>query len=255
MIRQMKGSAVGMVGLLVLATSAVALAHGHSDKIPKPRPGVTTLYVTRHADDMVQQVSTGPGTYKDDCDENACCIERLNPLGTERAADLAGYFKASGIDGYVDMVIATHKYRTVQTVVQIAHDAGLDGTNDSFSDQNPGDGVRQVPSFPGECDDGFQGSNSPLAAQLDYIQNLPQGTVAVVASHSTTIYPIFNALGIDTSDETVFPIKHSNGHIPNFNNLWVVEIDRNGHGTLRAHLVLDLKTFKSDEQSFNVRGN
>ena len=198
-------------------------------------PHGTTLYFLRHADDQVHLVQTGPGVFQPNS-----CFEVLNPLGLERAARLADWFVRRHITEKLDLVVATHKIRTLQTVSKIAQDAGLSGNVDQYDDQNDHDGVAQVPPTPQECDAGFVSSSSSLAAMTTFLHMLSLGTTAVVAAHSTTIYPIMRSFGIDTSDPTVFP-QDSNGKVVGFDNLWIVSIDAGNVGVVREHVLLDFR--------------
>ena len=112
------------VGITVAASAwAGDNGHGHGGNPPGIR---TTIYVTRHPDDQIQLISTGPGTFAQDCNERACCVERATDLGIERSNGLADGFDQRGITSNLDEVIATHKPRTAQMVYQIAANAGLD---------------------------------------------------------------------------------------------------------------------------------
>lgn len=196
-------------------------------------PMVTIIYFMRHAEDMPEMVNADP-TYSvipNSCNGNGCCVEALNPLGLMRAKVLADWFVANGIAPRLTQVIATHKLRTRQTVQKIALAAGLggdlngDGIMDGTDvDQAPGDGVMNIPFFPGECDPPFEGSRSVIQPQIEYINTfLPLGSRAVVCTHSPAMYPIMQAFGIDTSDPVKFP-KKPDGKVNGFNNLWVVEL-------------------------------
>jgi len=184
--------------------------------------------------------------------DNSCCVEALNPLGKVRAAALADWFESKRITRTLTHVIASHKLRTRQTVAKIAQLAGLggdlngDGIPDGLDvDQEPGDGVINVPPTPGECDPGWTSSKSVIQPQTNYINTLPLGSRAVLCSHSPALYPIMQAFGIDTSDPIKFP-KDSIGRVSGFNNLWVVELKpvtvggaTAYHGRLLSYVQLD----------------
>lgn len=227
-----------VLAAVVMAMSSVAFAD--DDDAPK-----TTLYFTRHGDDQKQLVSTGKGTFKENCNPLACCVEVLNPLGVERAARLADWFAKEQIR--IEMVIATHKPRTVATVRAVAANRSLNGAADTYIDQVPGDGVRQVPATPTECSPGFEASNSNLSAMTAYLHALPAGTTALVGAHSTTVYQLLNSFGINTSNPVDFP--GSATKVVGFNNLWKIEIDSSGNGKLKKHYVLDFQLNQTELQS------
>lgn len=215
--------------MFVLMTLSAAWADDRNDK--------TVIYVTRHADDQIAQLDLGGGLFQQDCTASACCTEVLNPLGVQRASSLADWFVDQGITAELDEVIATHKPRTADTVRQVAVDAGLDAV-DSWVDQVPGDGVHNVPATPPECGDpAYESSSSTYAPTIAHLQALPPGSTVLVAAHSSTVTSIMGGFGIPTTDRTLFP--GSSTKITGFNNLWKIEIDRDGHAILADHWVLD----------------
>jgi len=171
---------------------------------------------------------------------------------------LAVWFKENKIADTLTCVIASHKLRTRQTVEGIANAAGLggdlngDGIPDGTDvDQEPGDGVIDVPGWPAECDPGWEKASAVIQPQIDFISALPVGSRAVVCSHSGTLYPIMEAFGIDTSDDSLFP-KDAKGKVLGFNNLWRVELKPipNGNsfvlqGQRIEHLYLDFGLIES----------
>jgi phosphohistidine phosphatase SixA len=174
-----------------------------------------------------------------------CCTEVLSPLGLERAELLAQWFADHDLLPSITHVLATHKVRTLQTVLPTAHAAGLDmdingdGVPDGEDvDKNPGDGVQQIPAFAAECEDGFEIAHNFYPLVVEHLLELPLGSGIVVAGHSASIYPIMEDLGIDTSDSLAFP-KNAAGRVNTYNNLWVVSMDENNQGTLLAHVRLD----------------
>lgn len=241
--------------LVLVAATAVPVAQAQA-----PRSGVankTIVYFTRHCEDMPELVESDPTftvTFNDCNEDDSCCVEALNPLGQVRASVLADWFEAKGIARTLTHVVATHKLRTRQTVAKIALLAGLggdldgDGTLDGADvDQEPGDGVINVPSTPAECDVGWTSSSSVLQPQFDYVSTLPFGSRAVVCSHSPVLYPLMEALGIDTSDPVKFP-RDERGRVSGFNNLWIVELipvriggNHSYQGRLLTHLLLDIE--------------
>lgn len=205
------------------------------------------IYFLRHAED-VAELEGYPSftvTLNNCTPDGSCCEEVLNPLGTQRAMRLADWFVSQHIARNLTQVIASHKTRTRQTVEHIAKAAGLGGDLDGDGDldgtdvdQVPGDGVINVPSTPLECDPGFTSAGSATQPQIDYLRALPPGSRAVICSHSPVIYPIMQALGVDTSDPDKFP-KTATGRVRGFNNLWMVSLDENNRGKLLQHLQLD----------------
>lgn len=240
MCRKAKALVSGVLVVLVAVGSvAISVSSGGMTEVAA-QSAETLIYFTRHAEDQIALFQPGNSqrAFLEDCKggANECCLEVLNPLGEMRATLLAEWFQDQGITEELTHVIASHKIRTRQTVGQIAADAGLGGD----VDQNPGDGVQQIPPFIEECQDGFEGSSSSRDPMIAAIGALPLGSVAVVGGHSPTLYPIMEAFGIDTSDPDDFP-RRPNGKVDGFNNLWIVSIDGNGEGELVEHLVLDFE--------------
>lgn len=229
-------------GVLAGAWVAVLVASSLLPAAASAQNQKTVVYLLRHAEDATQLIETAPRTFVQNCTGN-CCVDVLNPLGQERAFRLGELFEQRRIAETLTHVLASHKIRTVQTVFYIAQKAGLGGD----ADQNPGDGVLQVPSTPAECAPGFGSSTSARAPMIEAVRALPFGSRAVVANHSNNIYPIMQAFGIDTSDPVKFP-KNSSGFVQGFNNLWIIEIDAGGHGELREHVVLDFALNPSASQ-------
>ena len=215
----------GIVGIFASSVQA--------DAPPSVDPNVTIIYLLRHAEDVPELVGVDPTftvTFNNCNPAGTCCVEALNPLGKVRAAVMADWFTAKRITYSLTHVIASHKLRTRQTVQAIAQAARLggdlngDGIPDGTDiDQQPGDGVINIPPTPAECDPGWTSSASVIGPQTNYLNTLPLGSRAVLCSHSTALYPIMGAFGIDTSDPVQFP-KDSRGRVRGFNNLWVVEL-------------------------------
>ena len=236
----------GMLGAVFLF---IAIS-GWSDAPQSQSPQTTIIYFLRHAEDSMELVGLDPSytVTLNKCNaDRSCCEQVLTPLGRERAARLADWFKSQRITDTLTHVIASHKIRTRQTVEKIAFLAGLGGDLDGDGDldgtdidQAPGDGVINVPSTPLECDPGFTASSSATQPQIDYLKTLPLGSRAVVCSHSV-LYSIMQAFGIDTSDPVKFP-KDSRGRVNGFNNLWIVQfdlVDGVYQGRLLEHLFLN----------------
>jgi broad specificity phosphatase PhoE len=242
---------------LIAAIIGFSPSNAPADSPQSKSPNTTIIYFLRHAEDVPEMEDSDPTfsiTFNDCNADESCCVEALNPLGKVRAAALAVWFKENKIADTLTCVIASHKLRTRQTVEGIANAAGLggdlngDGIPDGTDvDQEPGDGVIDVPGWPAECDEGWEKASAVTQPQIDFISDLPVGSRAVVCSHSGTLYPIMEAFGIDTSNDSVFP-KDAKGKVLGFNNLWIVELKPfwNGssfvfQGQLLQHLYLDLK--------------
>ncbi len=217
-----------LVGIFVLSVTIPAMAEAPPE-----------VWFTRHANDQTNLIDQGGGLFQQECFNvgapNECCIEVLDPLGEERAARLADWLSDHGITQRLTQVLATHKGRTVQTVVAVAAQAGLSGD----SDLNSGDGVQQIPSNALECDAGFESSGASRVPTIDALQALPQGSVVLVGAHSGTTYRIMDALGIDTSDSDDFP-RSSSGKVSGFNNLWKITMNPDGTAKFKQYIVLDL---------------
>jgi len=213
-----------------------------------------TIYFVRHAEDQTavfQQGNNGKA-YLPDCKPfmnegvlEDCCTEVVSPLGAKRAELLAKWFADNTLLPTITHVLATHKVRTLQTVQPIAHAAGLDrdvngdGIPDGADvDKNPGDGVQQIPAFVDECENGYEVAHNFYPLVVDQLRSLPLGSGIVVAGHSASLYPIMQALGIDTSSASRFP-KNAIGRVNGYNNLWVVSLDANNVGKLVTHVRLD----------------
>ena len=244
----------GLAGMLVILFAATPC---WADAPQSQAPNTTVIYFVRHGEDSPELVAFDPSfsVVFNNCNiGSTCCEEVLNPIGEERAARLADWFKATHITDTLTHVIASHKIRTRQTVEKIAQFAGLGGDRDGDGDldgtdidQAPGDGVINVPSTPLECDPGFTSSASATQPQINYLRTLPLGSRAVVCSHSPVLYPLMQAFGIDTSDPVTFP-KDTRGRVVGFNNLWVVQLDMIGgayQGRLLKHSFLNLSTEES----------
>ncbi len=154
--RSINGSKVlaGMLGAVFLF---IAIS-GWSDAPQSQSPQTTIIYFLRHAEDSMELVGLDPSytVTLNNCNaDRSCCEQVLTPLGRERAARLADWFKSQRITDTLTHVIASHKIRTRQTVEKIAFLAGLGGDLDGDGDldgtdidQAPGDGVINVPSTP-----------------------------------------------------------------------------------------------------------
>ena len=218
---------------------------------PRESPDKNIICFVRHAEDIDELVDPSYTVIPNNWNAAKTCYETvLNPLGKARATALADWFESTHITRTLTHVVATHKIRTRQTVQPIAQAAGLGGD----MDQAPGDGVINVPWWPGECDDGWTSSKSVIGPQTNYINALPLGSRVVLCSHSPALYPIMQAFGVDTSDPDMFPKDSTDPKkVRGFNNLWAVEFQlvRVGntwsyHGRLLDHLLFGLNLDVSD---------
>lgn len=246
----MKRKALIVATLLVsFATVAGTIARRDRTQVlaQAAQGGRTLVYFTRHAEDDTALVESEDGAFLADCvpflddgEPGECCRDVLNALGELRASELARWFREKVGSENITHVIASHKIRTLQTVREIASDAGLSGDDDL----NPGDGVQQIPPLVGECDEGFESASASRNPMIREIAALPLGSVAVVGAHSGTLYPIMEAFGIDTTDPVNFP-RNPNSKVRGFNNLWIVSLDERGLGRLKKHLLLDLRLVRT----------
>ena len=235
-----KLSCLAVTTIGFLASSAQAAAPESEAR------NTTIIYFVRHAEDIDELIDSSYKVIPNNWNADRTCYETvLNPLGKMRGAALAEWFEARKITKTLTQVIASHKIRTRQTVEPIAQAAGLSGD----IDQAPGDGVINVPWWPGECDAGWTSSKSVIQPQTNYINTLPLGSRAVLCSHSPALYPIMQAFGIDTSDPVQFPKDPTDPKkVSGFNNLWAVElkpVQVGGtwayRGRLLEHVLLDFQ--------------
>ena len=211
----------------------------------------TTLYFLRHGETQRGLVSTGTGTFAEVCTPTRlCCETPLNALGIARRDALAAWFVEHGLAKRLTHLIATNKPRTVETLGALAVASGLGGDQDgdgvldgTDDDVMPGDGIQQYPAQVRECDPGFEATTGSQPFIVAAIQALPPGSRAVIANHSETLYSIITeTTGVDTSDPVVFPKEQgSTTRVRNFNDLWVVRMNRSGAGTLIRHVVFEIK--------------
>jgi len=203
-------------------TTSLLVAAGFIFASSVPALADTTVYFTRHAEKqtVMAEVDGQDGVFQEVCGESKCS-EELNAEGELRAELLAEWFAAEGITANVTHVFSSHKTRTRQTVEQIAADAGLTNDADLIAD-----GVQQIPSAnTNDLDDGngSEGTKSTVAPTVAALQALESGSVAVVAGHSGTIYPMIEALGVDISSEADFPKdtrEGKEGKVPTFGDIW-----------------------------------
>jgi len=222
----------------------------------------TTVYITRHLDDQnkLALIDASTGTYQEVGTPKRTCIEQvLNPLGVERAKRLAAWFDQKNISPELSNVVATFKPRTAASVALIASNAGLPVV------QVPAEKTRECDPAHDIKGDLYNDATSSLGPEVEAIPAFAPGTINLVAAHSTTIYQIFNALGItvDPTNTAVFPVDLPAGattcdpasldktntnlnargcKVLGFNNLWKIKIDKNGVASVDFHWVLDMET-------------
>ena len=165
------------------------------------------------------------------CGQKKCALE-LSRQGLTRARLLADWMKANGIVKKLTNVYSSHKRRTYQTVAPTAKLAGLK--------------VQQLPKGAEELD---PESNAPsVCPTIKSIRDLPLGSTALVAAHTSTIYRIMDTgmkreckgLGLDTSNPTYFPKTRSKDlPRPEYSNVWEVSFDKDGVASLVRRYILD----------------
>lgn len=234
-------------------TSITSIALGASLMVGAMLPGFAfaddkvTIYFTRHAekqalltkgdDDHLYQPSGKKGA------------EELNKFGEARAEALADWFFAKGITSDLTHIFSSQKLRTRQTIAAIAVDAldisGNDLLTSNSMDFLPDDGIQQFPADIVVCDpemntcedetaidyDGrletLDSPGSSVDPTVEALNNLPEGSVALVAMHSGTFYDILEGLQITTpdtvTDEGLFP-KDEDYKISTFGDIWKVQI-------------------------------
>ena len=197
------------------------------------------LYFTRHAEKqtVVRAARGKRGRYMENCDyEKDRCEEEVSDLGQKRAELLAEWFEREGIAPDITHVVSSDKQRTRQTVQPIADLIQNDYETPLPDEDTMSDGVWQVP-FAGDMANEVTGNSGSVDPTVAFINNLPMGSVAVIAGHSGTLYRIFGGeatdgsggLGIDTiTDSSSFPKKASDGKVPGFGDIWKIVIRPNG---------------------------
>ncbi|MBI3939512.1 MAG: hypothetical protein HY315_01635 [Acidobacteria bacterium] len=196
----------------------------------------TFLFFVRHAEPQTKLISTGSGTWVEDCNPSrSCCTTILNPLGIWRRDALAQWFVDQGLARTLTHLIGDNKQRTVETLQKLAIVSGLK--------------VQQYPPNVGECEPGFEAAAGSQAAVVSTIRTLPLGSRAVIANHTETLYRIMSqSAGIDFSDPVDFPKETgSTTRLYGFDNLWIVEVDSAGAGKLLQRIAIDLKPEASSD--------
>ena len=250
----MRGRSFLLVTSVVLVVAACVFLQAGVTRAEGP---ATTLYFLRHAENQRRLVSTGPGTFAEVCTPTrSCCDMTLNPAGVVRRDALAEWFVHEGIAHRLTHLIATNKVRTVETLAALAYASGLGGdqTGDGVPDGTdddllPGDGIQQYPAHVRECDSGFEATTGSKPFIVEAIRALPDGSNAVIANHSETLYSIITeTTGVDTSDPVLFPKEvGSSTRVRNFNDLWVIRMHGPGAGRLIRHLVFDIRLRSSTD--------
>jgi hypothetical protein len=168
----------GMVwGATSLGGPGYILAGDDGDQEDGMRPRVipTQVYLVRHAEQTEDRTD-------------------LLPVGYDRAALLAERLTRAR----VTHVCSSHLNRALQTVLPTAEDHGLP--------------VNQLPS-PGSTVDG-QGvdqstsSSASIEPMVDFLLDLPPGSVAVCAGHSGTLLAIMAGLGVRVDPNCDYPLDN-----------------------------------------------
>lgn len=225
-----KNYALRLIALTLTLLAVVGLSVPSAAVAHRPR---TILYFTRHAENQTKLNPTGVGTFAEDClSDRSCCTIILNPLGVARRDALADWFVEQRLARTLTDLIGTNKPRTVQTLQALADATGLP--------------IQQYPNT-SECDSCCKTTQGSKEAVIVAIQGLRLGSRAVIANHSDTLYEIMRvSVNLDTSDDTHFPKEvNSQGQktdrVDGFDNLWVVEVNRSGQGSLLRHITFDFK--------------
>jgi len=226
----------GLLSASALSTSAMAGEGHESNRI--------VLYFTRHAEKqtVVRPVSGEEGKYMENCDYvKDRCEEELSDLGQKRAELLAEWFERKGITPDITHVVSSDKQRTRQTVQPIADLVNEYPYTDLPDGDSMPDGVWQVP-LAGDMANEVTSNSGSVGPTVDFINDLPMGSVAVIAGHSGTLYRIFGGeqtdgtggLGINTTaDSFSFPKKISDGKVPGFGDIWKIVIRPDGSANFK----------------------
>ncbi len=238
-------SATLALSLLTFTPSVKANEHlGHSR---------IQIYFTRHAEKQTQMEEFEPGKFMEICGTEKCA-EELNPAGELRAELLAKWFERMRITKRLTHAFSSHKLRTLQTIQMIAADAGLSGDDDKNAD----DGVQELPVF---NDSGAhateldpEGTTPSEAPTIEALQNLPSGSVALVAGHSGTLYDIMYGLGLtdactkataNSCNQDRYPID-SKIKAKNYGDIWRIDLV-NGTAKFRYRINLQPGNLKIEE--------
>ena len=241
--KMLLASAVCISMVLAMASSnAIAAGHGNHN---------ITVYMTRHAEKQNELDDKENSFCKEDLSR---CAEELSALGELRADYLAVWLEEEGILQELTHVISSDKQRTRQTIEPTAARIIELGTIDLLSvdgDDTLPDGVVQVPASKANTEGNeIKGNSGSVEPTVEAIMALEEGSVALVAAHSGTIYRIMGGqdtdgnsetgkdgdtsvgLGIDTTEGdnfakvTLFPKKESDGKVPTFGDLWKIVINK-----------------------------
>lgn len=194
-------------------------------------PGVVEIFFTRHAEKETELRGNEDGSFTEVCGEEKCS-EVLNAKGEFRAELLVDAFQSVGITARLTHAFSSHKTRTRQTIEQIVAQTDLTGDND----KNPNDGIQEFPILNGDGvfatelnPEGTSGSEAPTIAAL---LNLPEGSTALVAGHSGTLYDIMAGLGltdvclsdtVETCNQDRYPIDNK-VKVKNFGDIWKINL-------------------------------
>lgn len=250
---------VSLLSAVVFAVTPVTNV-AHADNFEN-NDNKVIIYFTRHAEKQTVTTEGPDNVFTGVCGVEKCA-EELSPKGQERADLLVDWFERRNITQNLTHAFSSHKTRTRQTIEQIVAAAGLSGD----SDKNAGDGIQEYPTFVesvtevepeviiiGEIEDGPQivqivsgdGEDQGFATELnpegtsrseqptiDALLGLENGSVALVAGHSGTLYDIMYGIGL-TDACTVANIEAGNCNadrypfnskkkVANFGDIWKV---------------------------------
>ena len=166
-----------------------------------------------------------------DCSSRGC-FEVLNDKGKIRATKLANWFKNNGVVDRITHIFASHKPPTSLTVAPVAKLANT-----------------AVDTFPRGAEQSLHQTAS-VCPTLKAIRSAPMDSTFVIAGHGATLYKILDTgiddggdkcdgLGIDTSNQAVFPKDGTYLTAGEYSNLWKVSIDADGKARLDKHLILN----------------
>ena len=241
-------------------TSFTSIALGASLMFGAMAPGLVfagdevTIYFTRHAEKQPLLTEDVDGHLYQPFGVKGA--EELNEFGEKRAAALADWFLAKGITSDLTHIYSSQKLRTRQTIAAIASDA-VNISGDALAtrynmDYMPNDGIQQYDTniVAVNYDGRYETIDSPSDSvdwTVDTLEDLPAGSVALVAMHSGTFYKILSGLGIDTpddvTDEGLFP-KDKKGKISTFGDIWKIEIE-DGEANVEWRKNLQFEKFKT----------
>lgn len=234
--------AAGMIMSTPIVASAGNSGHGNNTRV--------TIYFTRHAEKMTTLADAGDGHLIEVCGESKCA-EELNAEGELRAELLADWFTRRGVTHQLTHAFASHKLRTRQTILPTVELAELPLTDE---DANV-DGIQELPAFQTELDP--ESTSPSVDLTISALQNLPDGSVALVAGHSGTLYAIMEGIGLEDAcrpdnfpencNQNRYPVKDDDPKIKvrDFGDIWKVVL-RNNEARFVYRQNLQVNKLKTD---------